>query len=461
MFKIFVPSFLLMLFFLTGLASEPVSAQENGIDLFLRAIELQEGESAIRSGQISYELSKATATKKEIQDECDQKIAEFKRAFPDHPMAKTIINSIPDAVKDKYSKQQTFSGKFRFDYTRSGQKYLENQLIFDDNSQQPLNVIEKRTLKNGILQTEAVMLDLSVLQASVNDFASTVADFSQFGRVRGIAAGLMGAVIAEKGMDEAKLEIKKQITETNVNKEKQKTLEIVETNIFDEGQKVYTLESRIDGIVTQRYQIIPGLGYVCPLIQIYDLNSKNLIEEYTAEDFVLHASSGLYYPSVYIESHYDVSSGKLINKNVYKIEQSTLVLNEPMQPKDFSLDIANGIKVVDFRGGKNTQYEVDEPGVLSLAPGGLNLEKMSWLRKSGDLSRMYSDNEHLFVRILFMTLGLSLIIWSLVKRRRDKKNAKSLSRLDSIVRFDIIGLFEFRTVDKLRRVENKGQSRQA
>lgn len=173
----------------------------------------------------------------------------------------------------------------------------------------------------------------------------------------------------------------------------------METDPFGDGSKSYTLESSVDGKVTQRYMVVPSLGYVCPKVQLYDFDSGNLVDEYLAREFVLHQRSGLYYPTIYIESRHDASSGKLIEKREYKINQKALFLNETMHPNEFSLDVSEGIKIVDFREGKNIQYTADASGVLSLAPGGLDLKKMPWLRKVGDLPMLQSQDRYLFLRL--------------------------------------------------------------
>ena len=50
----------------------------------------------------------------------------------------------------------------------------------------------------------------------------------------------------------------------------------------------------------------------------------------------------------------------------------------------FVLDIPERSNVVDNRNGQNIEYTADTAGALSLAPDGMDLAKMDWLRKIGD-----------------------------------------------------------------------------
>ena len=157
--------------------------------------------------------------------------------------------------------------------------------------------------------------------------------------------------------------------------------EVVETKPFMDFGEAKTLESRVGGKVVQRNVIVPNLGYISPLTQYYDYETGNLTEEYTAKDFVMIGSTGLYWPMVCTEAKYDRVTGNLIERKSYHFPPLSLKLNQEMSPEDFSVGFRRGTIVLDGRGGKNDLFVAYKTGDLSLAPGGLDLEKKSWLRK--------------------------------------------------------------------------------
>jgi len=185
---------------------------------------------------------------------------------------------------------------------------------------------------------------------------------------------------------------------------------------------MYILESAVEGVVTQRYSIVPSLGYICPKIEIIDITTGNLVEMYEAKDFVKHTPSGLYYPTSYTELHYNVSNKAMVQKD-FKINKETLFLNEKMSPQDFALDIPEGYSVLDRRDGKEVEYIATASGVLSLDKDGLNLKKKSWLRRVDSSSQVPTEYKSLLLRVIFLVVGVILVAWGLSRRRRNKKSA--------------------------------------
>ena len=409
---------------LSGVVSRCGFAGEDGVDIFLKAL-LQ---TRIDSGTVSYDMSKNAGekTEEEIQAECEERIKQFKKSFPNDPDTDKIVSMIPDSVRAQYTQKKIFSGLCRFDFSQKGYRYVKNQVIYDDDSEKPVTVIDKRVINRTSPSIESAMLDPSISQVIVNNTISNVADFSQFGRVRGVLAFLMNAVIEEKGEGIAKEEIKKQTRAIAGDSKDVTVLEVTETKPFDGGPTSYTLESKVDGQVTQRYTVVPSLGYVCPDIELYDSSTGNLTEKYEASDFVQQPRTGIYYPTNYTESRYDNTTGKLIERREYKINQESLSLNEPMSPKDFSLDVPEGLRVLDSRYEKNVEYYSIEAGTLSLEEGGFDLEKMPWLSKVGELApKDFSifQQIRLAPRIALIAIGLCIIVWSFVRRRRRKTSA--------------------------------------
>ncbi|MBQ1456693.1 MAG: hypothetical protein IIZ25_12690 [Thermoguttaceae bacterium] len=282
-------------------------------------------------------------------------------------------------------------------------------------------MIEKRDARKPTAPVDAAMFDPSISQVNVNNTQSSVAEFSQFGRVRGMMVYLISTVVKEKGERLAREEIKEKTKKISGDKEGVTVMKITEKKPFNDGATAYTIESSAAGRVSQRYIIVPALGYICPKIEYYDPRSGGLFQEYEASDFVLHQRSGLYYPTRYRETVYDPSTGRMRENKEYTIHQETLSLNEPMSPKDFFIEVPEGLRVVDNRVG-GEEYIAEASGVLTLEPDGLALDKKSWLRKTiaapPNIYTTYYKNA--LPRILLMALGAALIVFALVRRRRNK-----------------------------------------
>ena len=56
-----------------------------------------------------------------------------------------------------------------------------------------------------------------------------------------------------------------------------------------------------------------------------------------------------------------------------------------MNPEDFTLDVSEGWRVEENHDGILSVYKANSDGALTLAPGGLDLEKQSWLAKDADI----------------------------------------------------------------------------
>ena len=103
-------------------------------------------------------------------------------------------------------------------------------------------------------------------------------------------------------------------------------------------------------------------------------------------------------------------------------------VNQPVSDRMFALDIPEGAKVIDKRlGGKETTYTAMDKGELSLAKGGLDLDKMKWLMQEGDLT--YGKEEPSvpaqWFRNITLSLGLFLIFLALYMKYRQWRGQKT------------------------------------
>ena len=353
-------------------------------------------------------------------------IADFKNDVPDHPYIKEIISGVPERVRAAYSRTRTISGRFRFDYSQKGCKFAEDQFTYEDFPESPLRSIKKQVSGRFSDRTEAAMeLPLSST-IFVGSTAPNMVQFHQLGRLRGILVTGVSAIVEGKGERVAKEEIRQHFKKICEDNRDISVLKIAEIKPFEDGSTSYTLESAVADKVTQRFTIVPSMGYICPKIEFYDPSSGNLVKEYEAKEFVKLPRSGIFYPTHYTESDYNASTGKLTKKVEITIHQETLSLNEPMSPKDFSLEVPEGFRVYDSRDGGDAHYTAEEAGVLTLESDGLDLDKKPWLRKTTEgLPRKNSSvpKQRIAARVILMAIGFGFIIWGVIVRIRKKKSA--------------------------------------
>ena len=378
----------------------PVSAGEDGLDLFLDAVEAQLGDGGIVSGSGSYNitLTPGPRSEEEIQAEIDRQIAMLKEDAEANPAVREAveeaIENVPRDIRAKCTAERLFCGSFRFDYSEKNTEYIKKGvseyfrgevLERADILERETVMIQKRDLGGGRPSAEKAVYEMKASQVIVDDVPAAAEDFRTFGRIRSSMADLVRSLYAREGGAAGREKVKAQLNEVfggmRIGDADIKMFEVVETKPFMDFGEAKTLESRVGGKIVQRNVIVPNLGYISPLTQYYDYETGNLTEEYTAKDFVMIGSTGLYWPMVCTEAKYDRVTGNLIERKSYHFQQLSLKLNQEMSPEDFSVGFRRGTIVLDGRGGKNDLFVAYKTGDLSLAPGGLDLEKKSWLRK--------------------------------------------------------------------------------
>ena len=420
---------LMAFLFTAALLCRGVRAEEDGIDIFLKAIDPQ-GPAVIKTGTVAYELSKELGgkTEEEIQAECDQMIA-IQQDINNKPLDEAAIRQVTDSVRAKYSQPRMISDLLCFDYSQEPYRYTKTELTIDGHTS---TVIQKQ--EKGVPKDKA---ESAQFEPPITVFLSNtpvyITKCEEFGRVRGGMSGLLTVEIP----DQKDLSPRDRIIEVTKmlcgGSDEARVFEIVETKPYDNGSTAYTLECGVGEKVTQRYTIVPEMGYICTKAEIFNFRTGDPIEEYEADDFVKQPHSDLWYPTHYTERRYNPQTGALTEQGRYTIDQDSLVLNEPMTPKDFALEISANCGVIDAREGKNTNYVAVEPGELTLEPGGFDLEKLSWLKKPGEISSTPPSNTapsntspsgspspagepKPLVRILLIAGGLLIIAAALVVR---------------------------------------------
>jgi hypothetical protein len=278
--------------------------------------------------------------------------------------------------------------------------------------------------------------DVNVLWESSGGFADlgrepfTLADFHCFGRIQGTAADLVtfSLLAPNRGTDfffsQKSIENLKKTLEKLDLEPGYSILKIAGDTTYDEDATALILETKVEDKMSQRYWVDRSRGYVCPLIQYYD--DGRLVEEYKSSNYIQHAQTGLWYPTVHVETKYSPNTGKMIEQREFQVNSSTLQLNQAVNENEFFIDIPEGVNVIDRRTPKSeVRYISTEKGTLSLAKGGLDLDKMSWLYKEEKVDFTLRPAVWDAKRYVLMSIGILLIlIWLFLMWR--KRRAKGL-----------------------------------
>ena len=400
---------------------------EEGVEILLNAVNRQLKEAPILTGRGSYELTITPGEKSEDEIEAEiekerERVRPRYSSIPGVNLEKFFNEEIPRYVRERYTVKK-MTGTFQFDYSEDDNRYTKRILIFEADPSIPRTLIEKHSVSEGEknkcgnpnllmydkvfgrgcarpVKSENAFLSSNDSVIVSNSFM-TMENFHLFGRLDERALDTNVLYLGEDGFFHARelpnfhrgedgfLHATEQ---PNLSEDASgdsggaaKNFEIVETKPFEGGAESFILEDNSDLRAIQRCTIVPALGYICPSLQIYDRETGRLVREYAASDYVLLEPSGLYYPMVYTESTFDPTTGNLAEKREYKFNRESISLNEPMNPEDFTLDVSEGWSVQENHDGILSVYKANSDGALTLAPGGLDLEKQSWLTKDADI----------------------------------------------------------------------------
>ncbi len=191
---------------------------------------------------------------------------------------------------------------------------------------------------------------------------------------------------------------------------------------YDNGATATVLEVKKGDKVAERFWVDASKGYICPLIEGFDLEGDG-VREIKSSNFFLHRESGLWFPTQHSDKTYAATTGETVHFFTYQIDPSTFTINQPVSDEEFCIDIPVDGKVKDNRGGKNRSYVADQPGTLSLAKGGLDLDRMSWLRTTdGEFLLQKNTNGRQY---LFVAIGVALFALALYLRIRERMKKAS------------------------------------
>ena len=282
-------------------------------------------------------------------------------------------------------------------------------------------VIEANVVSNKS-ESEGAVWFPQERSASVNNTQSYMETLLNFGRLQGAAVPFMH-ILLFRDTDIEKYEFsEKNIGKFKEEREKQlrtgqyKVLVTVGTVSYDGDAKAFIVESSNEGKVLERYWIDVTRGFVCPLVQYYDINGK-LLSEYKSENYFLHERSGLWFPQLYKEMTTN-SDGKQEFKE-FRIDKSSLDVNFPIADEEFLVEITEGATVTDGRKGKGSkQYKAMNNGVLSLGKGGLDLEDMDWLRATKVVPKLQTKAWWPTVCIVIGVVMIMLAIYFWLRREK-------------------------------------------
>ncbi|GHT16816.1 hypothetical protein FACS1894189_1470 [Planctomycetales bacterium] len=181
---------------------------------------------------------------------------------------------------------------------------------------------------------------------------------------------------------------------------------------YDNNAVAKIIDVKVKGNLLQRYWIDPSCGYICPLVQIYNDKTWNLIEEYKSSDYFLDERSGLWFPERYIRRTCNPQDGKDWTRKEYTVNRESFALNVPISENEFAFDIPEGVYVGDTRGKTQKNYRAVDKGVLSLAKGGLDLDNKDWLVPMGEsaINRAAPNPSRSIAPTIVTSIGIIFIL---------------------------------------------------
>ena len=179
---------------------------------------------------------------------------------------------------------------------------------------------------------------------------------------------------------------------------------------YDSGAKARVIELKKGDTLLEKYHIDVERGYLCPYQFVADGPEEPVFER-VASDFIQEKNTGLFYPQKYQERTEIKEFGTFFNE--YTLIPDTLRFNQRVSEKEFAIDIPEGAYVGDFRDAdKPIDYIATKKGTISLAKGGYDLNKFSWLVRTyrTDDDAVSSGGARGMRRLVWMCSGVVLVL---------------------------------------------------
>jgi len=404
-------------------------AQPDGIDLFVKACQNRGTNSTLlRSFYVEFE--RTYYTPKKSQDDLEklarQYVAEIREQLgDDHPRIRQMTD-IPATIESlnmqfNNPREERFRLLYRADDVSRRLWSVAIDKKVDGRWEQKSEFIGDY---KGYKNHESAFLISDMSRVDVGNLSGSFEDIVNMGRLQGKMLPIVEAFFM-MGTDLAKYEF----AQANIDKfrqetEKQRTtgkvspfILIGQTEYDREGSNAYVVESKQNGVIAERYWIDASRGYICPLVQYFDDKGK-IVQEFKSSDYFLEERSGLWFPAQFSEFT-AAQKGEPEERFDYRINPTTLRANFPVADEEFCINVRENLRVADqrySRDGKGISYKAFENGTLSLAKGGLDLDKMTWLVNEGELEMKGSDGRfYRIVRAVFMSVGIILILFGLYR----------------------------------------------
>ena len=374
-------------------------ASQEGIDFFIEACRHYGGNpKLIKSLYVEAEEITETAelTPKQFEEQKADMIKEHQQRYADDPVRlKEMLDEIPDIIK-AFNRGRKIQKRLllRVDTTIHHLTKSSTRVWEEDTNAwgQWVTIVQHRGDKQKREKYISIRSEHDGSSVDINNVAWSVDPFESFGRVYGVSAFFAVVNLTQGRTDYSTHEFtpeniknyKEQIRSTE-NEYNAQSFVIKGSAKYDGDKKATVLESYVQGKLVERYWIDSSRGYICPLWQVFNPETGEVINEQKAEDYFLHEESGLWYPQIYTKTGVDPSGKRPTEKTKYIIDKTTFRINFPVTDKEFSIDVPERASVDDRRNDTRASYVAIKPGTLTLAKGGLDLDKMDWLHAGNEI----------------------------------------------------------------------------
>ncbi len=273
----------------------------------------------IQAARLDFELTvtNASVSEETIQAEIEKlkestrKAAEKDPSFK--PILEDILKNIPEGVRNRFAAEKKMKGSSMLNCGDSfgGVSQAKHELAFFDASTKKWSA-PVVYLGGDVAGKQAnAQWEPAINQANLLDVGASIASFQAFGRLDGPFFG-EALMVLSKGKLPTSLESFDR--ESFVHKFGS-AIRVTGKEQYDDGQaEAMAVEYAPGGVLRQRTWIDPSRGYICPKIQVFDVKTKKMTQEYLSKDYFLHKKSGLWYPATHAQSTFDKDSGNLLEK---------------------------------------------------------------------------------------------------------------------------------------------------